>query len=46
LATKAAELDRRLKRFARPLQRGELDGVEFYDNRLHVAPVKATSTPR
>jgi hypothetical protein len=45
LATKAAELNRRLKRFARRLQRDELDGVEFDGARLHVAPVKATATP-
>src|SRR5579859_4906676 len=44
LATKAIELDRRLKRFARCLQRGELDGVEFDGGRLRVAPVKATAT--
>jgi TnpA family transposase len=45
LATQATELDRRLNRFARRLQRGELEGVEFRDGRLHVAPVKATITP-
>ena len=45
LATKAAELDRRLKHFARRLQHGELEGVEFHDGRLHVASVKATITP-
>jgi hypothetical protein len=45
LTTKAAELDRRLKRFARRLQRDELEGVEFRDGRLHVSPVKATITP-
>jgi len=45
LQTKAAELDRRLKRFARRLQRGELEGVKFDDGRLHVAPVKASATP-
>jgi hypothetical protein len=45
LATKGAELDRRLKRFARRLQHGELDGVEFRDGRLHVTPVKGTTTP-
>ena len=45
LAAKTAELDRRLKLFARRLHRGELDGVEFHDGRLHVAPVKATTTP-
>ena len=42
---KAAELDRRLKRFARRLQRDELEGVEFRDGRLQVSPVKATITP-
>ena len=45
LTAKAAELDRRLKRFARQLQRAALDGVTFRDGRLHVAPVKPTSTP-
>ena len=45
LAAKAAELDRRLKRFARRLQRDELEGVEFRDGRLQVSPVKATITP-
>ena len=45
LATAGAELDRRLKRFARRLQRGELEGVELRDGRLHVTPVKATTTP-
>ena len=40
-----AELDRCVKRFARRLQRGELEGVEFRDGRLHVAPTKATATP-
>jgi hypothetical protein len=45
LTTKAAELDRRLKRFARRLQRDELEGVEFRDGRLQVSPVKASITP-
>jgi hypothetical protein len=45
LATKASELDRRLKRFARWLQRDEPEGVEFRDGRLQVSPVKATITP-
>ena len=27
------------------LQRGELEGVEFRDGRLHVTPVKATTPP-
>ena len=45
LARRGAELDRRLKRFARRLQRGELEGVELRDGRLHVAPVKAATPP-
>src|SRR6185437_12162235 len=45
LSTKGAELDRRLKRFARRLQRGELEGIEYRDGRLQVSPVKATVTP-
>ncbi len=45
LATQGAELDRRLKRFSCRLQRGELEGVEMRDGRLHVTPVKATATP-
>ena len=45
LAGRASELDRRLKRFSRQLLRGELEGVELRDGRLHVAPVKATATP-
>jgi hypothetical protein len=45
LSTKGAELDRRLKHFARRLQRRELEGVEFRDGRLQVSPVKATVTP-
>ncbi len=44
LSTKGAELDRRLKHFARRLQRRELEGVEFRDGRLQVSPVKATVT--
>jgi TnpA family transposase len=45
LLAKGAELDRRLKHFARRLQRRELEGVEFRDGRLQVSPVKATITP-
>ena len=45
LAARGAELDRRLKRFARRLQRGELEGVELRDGRLHVTPVKADTPP-
>jgi TnpA family transposase len=44
LAGRAGELDRRLKRFSRRLRRGELEGVELRDGRLHVAPVKTTAT--
>jgi TnpA family transposase len=45
LATRGEELDRRLKRFARRLQKGALEGIEFKDDRLHITPVKATTTP-
>ncbi len=45
LARRGAELDRRLKRFARQLRRGELEGVELRDGRLHIAPVKAATPP-
>ena len=45
LAMKGVELDRRLKRFARGLRQGNLEGVEFRDDRLHITPVKAGITP-
>ncbi len=45
LAARGAELDRRLKGFARRLRRGELEGVELRDGRLHVSPVKAATPP-
>jgi TnpA family transposase len=45
LATRGAELDRRLRRFARRLRRGGLEGVEFRDGRLHVAPGRASAPP-
>jgi hypothetical protein len=45
LATRATELDQRLKRFARRLQRDGLEGGEFRDRRLRVLPTKATTTP-
>ena len=45
LTTKATELDRRLKRFARRLRRGELEGVELHDGCLQISPVKAATTP-
>ena len=45
LTGRGAELDRRLKRFSRRLLRGELEGVELRDGRLHVAPVRPTATP-
>jgi hypothetical protein len=43
LATRGAELDRRLRLFARRLRRSELDGVEMRDGRLHIAPVRASA---
>ena len=45
LAKRGAELDRRLRRFSRWLRRGELEGVELRDGRLHVASVKAATPP-
>ena len=45
LKTRGAELDRRLKRFVHRLRRGELEGVELRDGRLHVSPVKAATPP-
>ena len=45
LATRGKELDRRLKHFADRLRRGELDGVELRDERLHVTSAKASATP-
>jgi TnpA family transposase len=45
LAAKGQELDQRLRRFARRLKRGELEGVELRDGRLHITPVKASAPP-
>jgi TnpA family transposase len=45
LATRGQELDRRLKRFARRLKKGDLDGVEMKNDRLQITPVKATTSP-
>jgi TnpA family transposase len=45
LAKRGAELDQRLKRFACLLRRGQLEGVELRDGRLHVTPVKAATPP-
>ncbi|UFN51577.1 Tn3 family transposase (plasmid) [Roseomonas sp. OT10] len=45
LATRGADLDRRLRHFARRLKRGDLEGVEFRDGRLHVTPVRAATPP-
>jgi hypothetical protein len=45
LTARGRELDRRLKRFARRLRQGELDGVELRDGRLRGAPVKAATPP-
>ncbi len=43
LAARGAELDGRLRRFARRLKRGELEGVELREGRLHVTPVRASA---
>ena len=45
LASRRQEFDQRLKRFASGVRRGELDGVEMRDGRLHVTPVKASAPP-
>jgi TnpA family transposase len=45
LARRGNELDARLKRFVRNLRRGQLEGVELRDGRLHVTPVKAATPP-
>ncbi len=45
LAKRGAEVDQRLKRFARRLRRGQLEGVELRDGRLHVASVKSATPP-
>lgn len=45
LTARGKELDRRLRRFARRLRRGELEGVELRDERLHVAAVKSSAPP-
>jgi TnpA family transposase len=45
LAKRGTELDQRLKRFAHLLRRGQLEGVELRDGRLHVASVKAATPP-
>ena len=45
LAARGKELDQRLRRFARRLRRGELEGVELRDERLHVAAVRASAPP-
>jgi TnpA family transposase len=44
LAARGQELDQRLKRFATNLLKGNLDGVELRDGRLHIAAV-AANTP-
>ena len=45
LDSRGRELDWRLKRFAHRLQRGQLEGVELRDGRLHIAPVRTTAAP-
>ena len=45
LAKRGAELDKRLKGFARLLRHGQLEGVALRDGRLHVASIKAATPP-
>ena len=45
LAARGQELDDRLRRFSHQLRRGELEGVELRDGRLHLASVKAAMPP-
>jgi len=45
LESRGRELDWRLKRFAHRLQRGQLEGVEMRDDRLHITPVKLITPP-
>jgi TnpA family transposase len=40
LAERGRELDWRLKKFAQRLKRGDLEGVKFADDRLHISPVR------
>jgi hypothetical protein len=41
LADRGRELDRRLKRFAHRLGRGEIEGVSFENGKLSISPVRA-----
>ena len=41
LSARSTELDQRLKRFARLLDRGRLEGVTLVDGRLQISPVRA-----
>lgn len=43
LAARGRELDDRLKAFAPRLRHGQLDGVEWRDDRLVITPLKATT---
>jgi TnpA family transposase len=45
LESRGQELDWRLKRFAHRLQRGQLEGVEMRDDRLHISPVRLATPP-
>lgn len=45
LAERGHELDDRLKRFARRLARGQLEGVALIDGRLSISPIRATPIP-
>lgn len=45
LAERGQELDDRLRRFARRLARGQLEGVGLIDGRLSISPIRATPIP-
>ena len=45
LRTRGERLDRRLNDLALRLHRGQLEGVELRDGRLHITPLKAATPP-
>ncbi|MGO9235709.1 MAG: Tn3 family transposase [Methylocella sp.] len=45
LSDRSALLDARLRRFERQLLRGKLEGVELRNDRLHITPLKAITSP-
>ena len=44
LAERTRQLDWRLKKFAQRLKKGDLEGVQFDNDRLQISPVRATTT--